>query len=69
MRMKLNAKKTNQYQSLARAIYSKAKIVILDDVFSGLDSTTEKHIFTKLLGPDGLLRKLEATVILVTHSG
>ncbi|KAH8586615.1 putative multidrug resistance-associated protein [Bisporella sp. PMI_857] len=57
-----------QRLSLARAIYSKAKIVILDDVFSGLDSTTEKHIFTKLLGPDGLLRKLEATVILVTHS-
>lgn len=69
MPRKLNKNRTNQYQSLARAIYSKAKIVILDDVFSGLDSTTEKHIFTKLLGSDGILRKLEATVILVTHSG
>lgn len=66
---KLNKNRTNQYQSLARAIYSRAKIIILDDVFSGLDATTEKHVFTKLLGSDGILRKLEATVILVTHSG
>ena len=43
--------------------------MILDDIFSGLDSTTEKHIFTKLLGSDGLFRKLGMTIILVTHSG
>ncbi|KAH8811062.1 putative ABC transporter [Xylogone sp. PMI_703] len=57
-----------QRLALARAIYSRAEVVILDDIFSGLDATTEKHIFTRLLGSDGLLRTSKATVILVTHS-
>jgi len=55
--------------AIARAVYSKKSIVIFDDVFSGMDATTEALVFTRLLGPEGLLRKIRATVILATHAG
>lgn len=42
--------------------------MILDDVFSGLDATSEERIFLRLLGRNGLLRQLGRTVILVTHA-
>jgi ATP-binding cassette subfamily C (CFTR/MRP) protein 1 len=42
--------------------------LILDDVFSGLDATSEDRIFLRLLGKSGLLRRLGTTVILVTHA-
>lgn len=41
---------------------------MLDDVFSGLDAKSEEHIFSRLLGKSGLLRKMGTTVILVTHA-
>jgi ABC-type proline/glycine betaine transport system ATPase subunit len=41
---------------------------MLDDVFSGLDAISEDRIFSRLLGKSGLLRRLGATVILVTHA-
>jgi ATP-binding cassette, subfamily C (CFTR/MRP), member 1 len=41
--------------------------VILDDTFSGLDNETQDQIFTRLLGPQGLLRKLGTTTLLATH--
>ena len=41
---------------------------MLDDVFSGLDATSEERIFSRLLGANGLLRLLGTTVILVTHA-
>jgi len=43
-------------------------VLILDDVFSGLDATSEERIFSRLLGTSGLLRRLGTTVILVTHA-
>jgi ABC-type multidrug transport system ATPase subunit len=43
-------------------------VLILDDVFSGLDATSEERIFSRLLGTHGLLRRLGTTVILVTHA-
>ena len=43
--------------------------MLLDDVLSGLDLETSQAIFSRLLGPTGLLRKLAATVVLATHSG
>ena len=50
--------------ALARAVYSRAKTVLLDDPLSAVDSHTAKHLFAKCLkGP--LLR--DRTVILVTH--
>lgn len=54
--------------SLARALYSRAKLVILDDVLAGLDSVTEDLVFRRVFGRDGLLRGLGATVLLATHS-
>lgn len=42
--------------------------MILDDVFSGLDAISEERIFSRLLGKNGLLRRLGRTVILVTHA-
>lgn len=41
---------------------------MLDDVFSGLDAISEDRIFSRLLGKNGLLRQLGATIILVTHA-
>ncbi|KAL4948254.1 P-loop containing nucleoside triphosphate hydrolase protein [Aspergillus filifer] len=54
--------------TLARAVYSRHKIVLLDDVFSGIDATTVEHIASHLFGPGGLLRKMHTTVVLATHS-
>ena len=42
--------------------------MILDDIFSGLDGTTENKVFRRLLGPHSLLRKHEVTVVLATNS-
>ncbi|KAE9376415.1 ABC transporter-like protein [Stipitochalara longipes BDJ] len=54
--------------ALSRAVYSRQLVLMLDDVFSGLDATSEERIFSRLLGTNGLLRRLGTTVILVTHA-
>ncbi|KAL5610196.1 hypothetical protein FOVSG1_004877 [Fusarium oxysporum f. sp. vasinfectum] len=53
-----------QRVALSRAVYSRKKLIILDDVFSSLDKTTADTVFHRLLGADGLLRT--STVVLVT---
>ncbi|KAJ0350144.1 hypothetical protein COL154_013387 [Colletotrichum chrysophilum] len=58
----------NQRIALARAVYSRQKIIVLDDVFSGMDAHTAKHVSTCLLGTDGLLRRQRAAIIIATHS-
>ncbi|KAB8233152.1 putative ABC bile acid transporter [Aspergillus alliaceus] len=51
--------------SLARAIYSRARHLLLDDCLSAVDSHTAKHIFREaLLGP----LMLDRTCVLVTHN-
>ncbi|XP_040848249.1 ATP-binding cassette sub-family C member 2 [Ochotona curzoniae] len=55
-----------QRVSLARATYQHADIYILDDPLSAVDAHVGKHIFSKVLGPNGLLNG--KTRILVTHS-
>ncbi|KAI0389430.1 putative ABC multidrug transporter [Xylariaceae sp. FL0594] len=57
-----------QRVSLARALYLQCGLLILDDVFSGLDADTEEQVFRQVLGPEGLLRRRGATVIFCTHS-
>ncbi|KAI1810238.1 P-loop containing nucleoside triphosphate hydrolase protein [Poronia punctata] len=57
-----------QRVALARAVYSRPEIIILDDVLSALDPKTEAHVAERLLGSDGLLRQMRATVILITHA-
>ncbi|NWU91498.1 MRP3 protein, partial [Upupa epops] len=54
-----------QRVSLARAVYSNSDIYILDDPLSAVDSHVAKHIFDKVIGPDGVLKG--KTRILVTH--
>ncbi|KAJ5350728.1 hypothetical protein N7541_008455 [Penicillium brevicompactum] len=54
--------------AIARAVYAKEKVLLLDDVFSGLDGNTEESLFHNLFGPDGLLKEAEVTVILATHA-
>lgn len=56
-------------QALARAIYSKRKVVILDDVMSGLDAETENVLFNNIFGQNGLLRREDITVVLATNAG
>lgn len=54
--------------SLARALYARKELVLLDDVLSALDGKTEEMIVQRLFGADGLFRKLGTTVVLVTHA-
>ncbi|KAH8131304.1 hypothetical protein FP744_10009106 [Trichoderma asperellum] len=57
-----------QRVSLARALYLQTNLLILDDVFSGLDADTEEQVFRKVFGVDGLLKRRRSTVLLCTHS-
>ena len=50
--------------SLARALYSRASILVLDDIFSAVDAHVGRHIFD--FGIMGVVCK-ERTVILATH--
>jgi ABC-type multidrug transport system fused ATPase/permease subunit len=49
--------------SLARALYSKAETLLLDDILSALDTRVARHVLDALDGPLGIGR----TRILVTH--
>lgn len=53
---------------LARALYMRPQLILLDDVLSALDIKTETQIMTRLFGTDGLISRLRATVVLVTHT-
>ncbi|KAG0342105.1 hypothetical protein BG004_005752 [Podila humilis] len=52
-----------QRVSLARAVYSNANVLLLDDCLSAVDTHTGKHLFQTLTGP--LLAG--RTVLMVTH--
>ncbi|KAJ9480943.1 hypothetical protein VN97_g12573 [Penicillium thymicola] len=57
-----------QRVSLARALYLHSDLLVLDDIFSGLDADTEEKVFQQVFGPDGLLKQRGSTVVLCTHS-
>ncbi|KAJ1821520.1 hypothetical protein LPJ60_002558, partial [Coemansia sp. RSA 2675] len=42
--------------SLARAVYSRADVYILDDPLSAVDAHVARHLFDQVLGPVGLLK-------------
>lgn len=52
--------------SLARAVYARADIYLLDDVLSAVDSHVGKHIMEHVLGPRGLLNT--KTRVLATNA-
>ncbi|KAJ0386297.1 hypothetical protein COL922a_004688 [Colletotrichum nupharicola] len=55
--------------ALARAVYSRPRIALFDDVFSGLDNHTAKKVFRRLFNlKEGILRAWGTTVVLATQS-
>ncbi|KAM0343557.1 hypothetical protein ACHAPU_008452 [Fusarium lateritium] len=54
--------------ALARAIYTRASIVILDDPFNGLDGRTERVVLEAVLGRQGLLRSRDTLVVWATST-
>ncbi|CAG8920353.1 unnamed protein product [Penicillium salamii] len=56
-----------QRLALARAVYSREKTILLDDVFAGQDAGTEEHVFQNLFAEEGLFRQMKVTVICVTN--
>ncbi|XP_047424944.1 multidrug resistance-associated protein 1-like isoform X2 [Mugil cephalus] len=54
-----------QRVSLARAVYRKSDIYLLDDPLSAVDAHVGQHIFDQVVGPRGLLK--DKTRVLVTH--
>lgn len=54
--------------TLARAIYSRKDMIIMDDVLSGLDATTEKAVFLSVFSKEGLLSRHGITAVLATNS-
>ncbi|KXN89408.1 Metal resistance protein YCF1 [Leucoagaricus sp. SymC.cos] len=41
--------------SLARAVYARADLVLLDDCLAAVDSHVARHVFDNVIGPQGLL--------------
>ncbi|KAF2177348.1 hypothetical protein K469DRAFT_755155 [Zopfia rhizophila CBS 207.26] len=57
-----------QRVALARTIYARKNIAILDDIFSGLDRDTENHVFHNLFGRNGLFRRYRTTVVMASSA-
>lgn len=57
-----------QRLTLARAIYSRRSVLVVDDVLSGLDAATAQHVFSKVFGREGICRSHSVTAVLATHS-
>ncbi|OAR01994.1 hypothetical protein LLEC1_00120 [Akanthomyces lecanii] len=53
--------------AIARAVYSRAPVLLFDDVFSSLDRRTAASILFMLCGQDGILREMNSTVVLSTY--
>uniref|UniRef100_A0A0P6IW43 Putative abc transporter c family member n=1 Tax=Aedes aegypti TaxID=7159 RepID=A0A0P6IW43_AEDAE len=53
--------------SLARAVYRRADIFLMDDPLSAVDAHVGRHLFDICIGPRGRLGRLKTTRILVTH--
>ncbi|KAL3269853.1 hypothetical protein HHI36_008911 [Cryptolaemus montrouzieri] len=54
-----------QRVNLARAVYANRDVYLFDDPLSAVDSHVAKHLFEKVIGPNGLLKK--KTRVLSTH--
>lgn len=54
--------------ALARALYSRRSIILMDDVLSALDKPTQRHIIDALFKPSALCRQHGTTVVIATHT-
>lgn len=52
--------------SLARAVYARADLTLLDGTLTALDSHVGRHVFDHVIGPNGMLGTKAR--VLVTHS-
>ncbi|ORX44613.1 multi drug resistance-associated protein MRP [Hesseltinella vesiculosa] len=52
--------------SMARALYARADIYLMDDPLSAVDAHVGKHLFENVIGPNGLLKNKAR--LLVTHA-
>lgn len=52
---------------IARAVYSRSKLLLFDDVFCSLNRQTAVDLLLSLCGTGGLLRELKRTVILSSY--
>ncbi|KAF9873913.1 ABC transporter [Colletotrichum karsti] len=57
-----------QRVALARAVYARKPVLVVDDALSGLDSSTQIHVWDHVFSSTGVVRRMGATVILATHS-
>ncbi|MCJ1447901.1 MAG: hypothetical protein MMC23_008413 [Stictis urceolatum] len=54
--------------ALARALYAKGQLLLLDDVLSGVDQRTEAQVVEALFGNKGICQRTGIAVILATSS-
>ncbi|KAG6330747.1 hypothetical protein ID866_8342 [Astraeus odoratus] len=52
--------------ALARAVYARADLILLDDVLAAVDAHVARHVFDNVIGPQGLLATKAR--VLVTNS-
>ncbi|UPK94177.1 hypothetical protein LCI18_005112 [Fusarium solani-melongenae] len=48
--------------ALARVVYSKPEVAVLDDPFAAIDRNVQKQLISNLFGPDGLLKDCACVV-------
>ena len=49
--------------SVARSVYSNGQLYLLDDPLSAVDSHVGKHIFEKVIGPNGSYYNMTMSVV------
>lgn len=60
---------TKTQKAMARAVYSRKQVIIMDDAMKGLDADTASKCFEALFGQRGVLRQSNITVIMAAHNG
>lgn len=55
-------------QAIARLLYARRDIVILDDPFSALDKKTQNQIVNNLFGWNGIFRQRHTTVLWISNN-